>query len=376
MAIERRARERNDASSVARWLEKQFTRYVLRVFSEVKAITSVAEYEMLAMEPAPTWLSTRFAELDVIICWMDPQEPTLLDLERKVSEWLHSRIGTRDEAKFPRMTPEHVLDKWEAEHLTMSRALKRGWLPTSGSGRIKVAEVNDFVIWEFDPTHPEFRQELANESAMMQHCIGQFSDRETLEGGYGIYYVDNAINGAMRIFSIRNLAGTAHVTASVNVLDNCQLALEQLKGKQNRPPAPKYVTASVELLRVLNIKHHQHFDTESAGIYERGGDTVTLDKLPLDEQRQIITRYPALFAQMKIFDPQSWWLVGETGFDAFSDRVTIPTGFQVFAALLNPVSVLKAKIPGLHKIVRNGASFEVEGLKVCIPSCQNLRRLK
>lgn len=376
IAIERRAHERNDTSSVARWLKKQFTRYVLRVFSEVKVITSVSEYEVLAMESAPAWLSIRFGEPDVIICWMDPQEPTLLDLERKVLEWLYSRLGTRDEAKFPRITPEQVLNKWQADHLVMSRAMKRGWLPTSGSGRIKIAEINDFVIWEFDPTHPEFRQELANESAMMQHCIGQFSDREKMEGGYGMYYVDKAINRTMRLFSIRNLAGTAHVTASVNVSDDCLLTLEQLKGKQNQPPASKYITASVELLRVLNIKHYQHFDTESAGIYERGGDTVTFDKLPLDEQRQIITRYPALFAQMKSYDPQSWWIVGETGFDAFSDKVTIPTGFQIFAALLNPISVLKAKIPGLNKTARNGASFEVEGIKVRIPSCQNLRRLK
>jgi hypothetical protein len=67
---------------------------------------------------------------------------------------------------------------------------------------------------------------LDRESAMMGHCVGQ--------GAY-----DAAVKDRSRIiYSLRDKDNKAHVTLDVNAADNTLL---QCKGKQNAPPAPRYM---------------------------------------------------------------------------------------------------------------------------------------
>lgn len=54
------------------------------------------------------------------------------------------------------------------------------------------------------------RAEMAYESFHMQHCLGQFADRERLEGGYGEHYAKPCEEGRLRLFSLRDANNQPH----------------------------------------------------------------------------------------------------------------------------------------------------------------------
>ncbi len=52
-----------------------------------------------------------------------------------------------------------------------------------------MCEFENLHIVRFRPQHKELSLEMARESVLMQHCLGEFDDDLLGEGGYGEYYI-------------------------------------------------------------------------------------------------------------------------------------------------------------------------------------------
>ena len=80
--------------------------------------------------------------------------------------------------KFPRMTVEQVLQKWEKEHHVMVVKEKFS-KETSTKGLEVVFRFENLSVVKLKPDHQELSLEMARESALMQHCLGEFdNDRD------------------------------------------------------------------------------------------------------------------------------------------------------------------------------------------------------
>ena len=262
-AIARRSAARGDSAEVTQWLASHFFRYVVGNAQldapAMLALDSLATAQAKLGKQVPAWIQTRLNDSgkggipQATIWWMDADSPAVREVEQRLVEFLNTRAGTPLEGKLMRVNAMQALAQWEAEHQAFEAKQLAGWREHQPEAVAVIwrGEGGDFV--EMLPKSPKLREELAFESQCMRHCVGQFGNRRKLSGGYGEHYAASCEQGKMRLFSYRTGADHAQprITISAVVQADGRLDIEQIKGKQNRPPVAKYHTDVLGFLQSL-----------------------------------------------------------------------------------------------------------------------------
>ncbi|WP_185219033.1 hypothetical protein [Paraburkholderia dinghuensis] len=167
----------------------------------------------------------------------------------------------------------------------------------------------------------------------MQHCLGQFADRDRLEGGYGEYYASACEEGRLRLFSLRDASNRPHVTISL-IEDFGEWSVGQIKGKQNATPTARYLPDVLALLNTLRPRPNDSVDLSNLGAIPHALPAVPgkpvefgyksfAEMDALDEQHDLIAVFPHLASQLRAPDPRTQWLAlaaGNTLADAGGPR--------------------------------------------------------
>ncbi|AHG20357.1 hypothetical protein Z042_12480 [Chania multitudinisentens RB-25] len=282
-AIRGRSQQRTDPLAITQWLENHFFRWVIGSFPQAKEINSISDYILYvgAESSVPDWLTARLlpqkeeeascSNAEQPIYYLNPNHLQLLQKEQILVEFLSSRLDDNPlSRKLQRITCSQALAMWQAEHEKMQRARRaKGWSPNSGLGLKEVLQVTNGAIFEFIAHHSALREEMAYESRHMQHCVGHFASNRDFSGGYGEFYAEKVETGQLRLFTLRSQGNMPHVTIALDV-DNQQLKINQIKGKQNRYPIRKYAEDVLRLLQLLQPLPERHPDCEGMGVvYER-----------------------------------------------------------------------------------------------------------
>lgn len=102
------------------------------------------------------------------------------------------------------------------------------------------SDTDETVVMQLDEGYNivrlDSRVALDEESGMMRHCVGQGAYDQHVEPG-----------SKRSIFSLRDRFGQSHATLEIDVSSDTVL---QVKGKQNRPPLPKYMEKISRFLSV------------------------------------------------------------------------------------------------------------------------------
>jgi len=163
---------------------------------------------------------------------------------------------------------------------------------------------------EFLADSPQLRAEMAYESQMMRHCLGQFADKRQCSGGYGEHYAAACEAGRLRLFSYRTGQNQPHITLSVAVKEDGRLVVEQIKGKQNRPPIAHYQNEVGAFLNSLPTSEETPPDAAGMGIVRtRNGWVPVTEVRDAADQLALVNRYPALIQQLPAPSVLVQWLV-------------------------------------------------------------------
>ncbi|WP_051305008.1 hypothetical protein [Chitinilyticum litopenaei] len=340
-AIAARSVARGDDAEIAAWLLNHFYRWAIGCFDGVLALADAAQYRQLCGDAAcPSWLLKKWQQGEPVF-FLDPEHILLVERERQLCEFLLARRGTRLEHKLQRISCMQALALWEEEHLRMQKRRNKGWVPSSGLALRQVWRGETGTFFEFDAQSPHLREEMAYESFHMQHCLGQFQDRKRLRGGYGEQYASAAAAGKLRLFTLRSAGNTPHVTISVDCSKGT-LTLDQLKGKQNRPPIHRYQADVLALLGLLGITPQSHHDCEAMGIVPAGPADArsgweTVFATPDETLRfNVLSRHPGLLAQQADTPLALQWL-------ALSVRPYDPPATAGYAAVPQLTALLQAE---------------------------------
>lgn len=318
-AIARRSRERQDPPEVAHWLANHWFRHVVANFvCEAPALVRVesAEQARVLFTPlaVPIWVREGGIKGSVNRLWIDPEGAQLLALEAKLLEFLGSRQGTPLHGKLQRITCPQALALWAAEHAAFEARAAVGWREHQPDAVRTCWQGSLGCFVEFRPDSLKLREEMAFESQMMRHCLGQFSDRRQLRGGYGEHYASACEAGTLRLFSFRGANGQPHITISAVVQDDGRLRIDQIKGKHNRPPVARYLGEVLGFLATLDctLDHTRTTppDALAMGLIRlpRGWSTVTAELQP-DDQVFIAHRYLESFRALSQPCVLAQWIV-------------------------------------------------------------------
>lgn len=108
---------------------------------------------------------------------------------------------------------------------------------------------------------------LDRESALMQHCIGN--------GGY-----DRDVDGdRFMLLSLRDLHGKPHATLRVDRSEGC---VTELQGKQNQPPAKRYMPYIREFLRAGKMRFSYGGENRLGMVQDILGEWHDINDLPDD----------------------------------------------------------------------------------------------
>ncbi|MDR3054905.1 MAG: DUF1266 domain-containing protein [Zoogloeaceae bacterium] len=333
--IARRSRERGDSDEARAWLVNHFFRHLVSNFEPATPIDSLAAARaILAPALLPEWLErgwqSRESAHAAPLVWIDPACPQLLALETRLLEFLNSRKGTALEGKLARVNCPQALALWAKEHAEMAEKIERGWRQSNPAALAPVLTTANGAFVELLPQSPLLRPEMAFERYVMRHCLGQFADRKALTGGYGGSYADAIESGKMRVFSFRSGENNhqPHITMSVHVGENGSLRVDQVKGKQNRPPVERYVD---DLIACLN-----HLDANAdvaSQADEIPDDCVIIGVVRIPEgwrriedvtdarlQTALVVRHPSLFSRLTQPSPLLEWLIAARAPELFTQH--------------------------------------------------------
>ncbi len=284
------SKKRKLSDAVESWLSTIFVRWLINHYPQVQVVQSVERYKLLVKGQIPSWFVPQSSGVEFI--YIDTQHPSFLELLTKCSEFLSSR-DEKIEHKFPRMTVEHILLKHKEEHLRMQKKAQR-YVETSGEALEKVFCFEDFHVVKFLAEKRELSLEMAGESALMQHCLGEFDNVQTGEGGYGAYYIDLVKKEEIFLYSLRDEKNLPHATIAL-YKENNTLWLEQIKGKQNLAPIERYVPASVAFFNFLNVQHDYHYDCLAMGVVYAEGKSRHLSEIYDESLQQRLVAYKSSF---------------------------------------------------------------------------------
>ncbi|MDC2858032.1 hypothetical protein [Delftia sp. DT-2] len=347
--IRERSAARGDSQEIAAWLANHFYRHVIgNLDADPPAVQPISTHaELLRLhrrtEPA-AWALERLrahaarqpplqdspaAGASAPLWWVEPDSAPLLALESRLLEFLSTRRGTALQGKLQRINCPQALARWTLEHLAFARKSESGWAEHRPGAVRPLLRGQLGVFVEFDAQSPDLRAEMAYESQMMRHCLGQFSARGALRGGYGEHYAEACEQGRLRLFSYRTGTAQPRITVSAQVLDGGRLRIDQIKGKQNRPPIARYLADVLALLNHLDADGEAPADALAMGIVRRPahllasghtGAWCAASELHTEaEQLWLLQAHPALLEQLDIRSPLMQWLVA-----ARRDTVPVP----------------------------------------------------
>ncbi|HGL6716436.1 hypothetical protein NTJ56_36440 [Burkholderia contaminans] len=320
--IAARSRTRGDGDDIRAWLLNHFYRHVVANFVPARVIESLDDARRaLAPAPVPTWVVARFGDdadarderpraARAPVVWVDPADPSLLVLETRIVEFLESRVGTSLAGKLDRINCPQALALWEQEHARIAARVERGWRESRPEAVRSLLARPEGRFVEFLHDSPLLRAEMAYESYAMRHCLGQFEDRRALDGGYGERYAQAIEAGRMRLISFRDAGGQPHVTISAIVHADGPLEIEQVKGKQNRPPVARYVNDVVACLNVLGTNEAMPADCIEIGIVRTQAGWMHIDDVQdTAAQASLVARHPTLYSHLRAPTPAVEWFV-------------------------------------------------------------------
>ncbi|NUA27234.1 hypothetical protein FCJ59_10545 [Cupriavidus basilensis] len=319
--IAARSQARGDDAAVRAWLLNHFYRHLVANFEPAVKIDSLdGARQALRSEAMPEWVAARFgapakasgeaAAPPAPVVWVDPVEPRLLALEARLVELLTSRKGTALDGKLDRITCPQALALWDKEHAEMATRIERGWRQSQPEALRTLLPTSHGVFVELLPDSALLRAEMAFESYVMRHCLGQFFDRRALSGGYGERYAEAVAQQRLRLLSFRDGNGQPHITISVHVLANGALTVDQVKGKQNRPPIARYVEDVLACLNALGTDEETPDDCIAIGVVRTPAGWARIeDVADATTQTRLVARYPQLFVRLSAPTPMVEWLV-------------------------------------------------------------------
>jgi hypothetical protein len=290
---------------ITKWLQKNFLKWVINHFSPVQVVQSSERFRSLVRGTVPTWFIPNSKEVEFI--YIDPEHPQFQELLEKTSEFLGSR-ATKETQKFYKMSVDQVLKKWEEEHQRITNRKERH-IETSEEALKEVFSFGEFTFVKFINDHKELSLEMARESALMQHCLGEFDNIEQGEGGYGAYYIELIREEKITLFSLRDAQNNPHVTIALYPKKN-QLWLDQIKGKQNRYPIERYIPASKAFFNHLGVHHTYHPDCLGMGLIYSQGETKHLNEVTCENEQHFLVAYnPELITHIQNPSAATLWLV-------------------------------------------------------------------
>ncbi|QXZ11453.1 hypothetical protein KUF54_15585 [Comamonas sp. Y33R10-2] len=328
--IQTRSAARGDASDVAAWMGNHFYRYVIgNVQADAPAVLRITDakelQDLMGRKEPPAWALERLAKKGAGInlpdlWWVDPDSSAVATLESRLVEFLSTRKGTSLEGKLQRINAPQALARWTLEHLAFEKKQSSGRVEHHKDAVRGLLPGQHGIFFEFDSKNPNMRQEMAYESQMMGHCVGQFADRKNFQGGYGEHYAEGLESGRMRLFSYRTGSAQPRITVNAYVQKDGSLKIEQIKGKQNRPPIARYAPDVVALLNHLPLNDTVSDDAIAMGIVRRPPHVLeaqphlaawcAVQELQSDsEQLWLMQQHPELLPQLNLRTPLMQWMV-------------------------------------------------------------------
>jgi hypothetical protein len=323
-AIVRRSMFRRDPVDLRRWFENHFFRWAVGQFEHVVPVGSLEAWAVCAgKEPVPDWFRAKLAAGRRDMVYIDPEHRLLREQELKMVEYLQIRRHRLPPERLQRITAEAAARGWEADHARMQRKQRRGWQPSDPLALEDVVATPHGRFVELRGSRAVLRAEMSYESFHMQHCLGQFADRELLEGGYGEHYAKACEEGRLRLFSLRDANNQPHVTVSL-VEDFGEWAVDQIKGKQNEVPLPRYVPDLLQFLNALRPRPNDSADLMGVGLVAHplpdtpegpGGFAYRrfVEVEPTEAQHDLLAASPHFAAHLPTPDPRTQWLILAAG---------------------------------------------------------------
>ncbi|MFP3923805.1 hypothetical protein [Pseudomonas sp. W5-36] len=315
--IAERSKARGDAPEVGKWLLNHYYRHLVGNFEPARRILTLEQAaEALGSEP-PSWVPRHLSDAGKNsqqtpppLVWVDPHQAPLLAQEALLVEFLTSRQGTALAGKLDRINCPQALALWQKEHAQMAERVELGWRKSAPEALLARVTTAEHVLQELRPESPSLRAEMAFESYVMRHCLGQFADRRALTGGYGERYAEALEQRRMRVFSFRDSQGQPHITISLIVQADGTLTVEQVKGKQNRPPVERYYQDLLQCLNALGTDLQTPDDCIAIGIVrtEVGWQRIETVSDPAAQSR-LIACYPQLYDCLDAPSAMVEWLV-------------------------------------------------------------------
>ncbi|MGP1630654.1 MAG: hypothetical protein ACTS5V_11990 [Giesbergeria sp.] len=318
-AIASRSAERGDSADIQKWLASHFFRYVVgHLQADAPAmvrIDTLATAQQKLGGSIPDWIDRRLKDSgkhgspDAPIWWIDPDSRAVQEVEHRLVEFLSTRADTPLEGKLMRVNALQALAQWAAEHQAMEARQLSGWRTHQPEAVQVVWQGADGEFVEMLPKSPQLREELAFESQCMRHCVGQFGNRRKLTGGYGEHYAASCEQGRMRLFSYRTGQSQPRITLSAVVKEDGQLEIEQIKGKQNRPPVDKYHADVLAFLQSLPTTEDTPNDALTIGLVRLpSGWMRAADIASEPDQLALFARHPEKLALVAAPSPLVQWL--------------------------------------------------------------------
>ena len=239
-----------------------------------------------------------------------------------------------------RVNCPQALVQWEVEHAALTAKISAGWRDSKPDALAPAWQGQLGTFMELLPTHSALRAEMAYESQMMRHCLGQFAQRRTLSGGYGERYAAACETGQIRLFSYRTGQAMPHITISAIVRDGGTLEIEQIKGKQNRPPVARYRDELLGFLNSLPTSEHAPADALQMGLVRIATGWCHVSELTHEEdQLAVLARAPSLIAELSQPAPLLQWLIAARDPDLLQGISTSP-------ALTDALRLARSPLPG------------------------------
>ncbi|VAW82400.1 hypothetical protein MNBD_GAMMA12-2560 [hydrothermal vent metagenome] len=293
------------ALEIRHWLQKRFLRWIINYFDHTQIVNNTEQYTSLVHEQVPTWFLKKQAGCRFI--YINPQHPELQQILEKLSEWLSSN-HPRLAHKFHQMTVPHILAKWQQDHTRIKRQ-KIKHIETSGDNLIVRFSHKNYSIVEMKANHNELAMEMARESSLMQHCLGEFDDITLAIGGYGEYYYKRIRQKNLRLFSLRDAYNKPHATIALYLSDK-QLWVDQIKGKQNAPPINRYVLVIQKFLTLFKVHYDFHTDCLGMGLICKNGESLHVSEIDDENTQQLIlAKDPSLIEKIPNPSLSMYWLL-------------------------------------------------------------------
>ena len=319
-AIVRRSNSRRDPADLRRWFENHFFRWTVGQFEHVVPVVSLEAWAVCAgKEPVPDWFRAKLAAGCRDMVYIDPEHRLLREQELRMLEFLQARRHRLPPERLQRITAEAAARGWETDHVRMQRKQRRGWRPSDPLALEEVVATPHGRFVELRGSRTVLRAELSYESFHMQHCLGQFADRELLEGGYGDHYAKACEEGRLRLFSLRDANNQPHVTVSL-VEDFGEWAVDQIKGKQNEVPLPRYLPDLQQFLNALRPRPNDSADLLGVGLVAQplpatpeGPSGFAYRRFaevhPVEVRHDLLAVSPSLAAHLPAPDQSTQWLI-------------------------------------------------------------------